>query len=80
MTKTKGLLQKVSLISSYISFLLAFVTGIALYLRDGAVNSNDAISASLAATTFFFFCVGIVLIIMGKADIPSFKFDSSEDK
>jgi vacuolar-type H+-ATPase subunit I/STV1 len=80
MNKTKGMLQKVSLISGYISFLLTFVTGILLYLRDGAVNSSDAISASLAATTFFFFCVGIVLIIMGKADLPSFKVDSSEDK
>jgi len=80
MTKTKGLLQKVSLVSGYISFVLAVVTIITLYLRDGAVNGNDAISASLAASTFFFFCVGIVLIIMGKADIPSFKFDKPEDK
>jgi len=80
MTKTKGMLQKVSLVSGYISFVLAVVTGITLYLRDSAVNSSDAISASLAATTFFFFCVGIVLIIMGKADLPSFKFDKPEDK
>jgi vacuolar-type H+-ATPase subunit I/STV1 len=80
MNKTKGILQKASLVSGYISFLLAFVTGIALYFRDDAVNSSDAISASLAATTFFFFCVGIVLLIMGKADLPSFKVDSSEGK
>lgn len=80
MNKKKGILQKVSLVSGYISFLLSLISGIALYLRDGAVNNNDAISASLAATTFFFFCVGIVLIIMGKADIPSFKIDAPDDK
>jgi vacuolar-type H+-ATPase subunit I/STV1 len=80
MTKPKGILQKVSLVSGYISFLLALVSGVALYLREGPVNNSDAISASLAATTFFFFCVGIVLIIMGKADIPSFKIDKPDDQ
>jgi len=80
MTKRKGILQKVSLISGYISFLLTFIAGITLYLREGTGLNNDPISASLAATTFFFFCVGIVLIIMGKADIPSFKFDDHQHK
>jgi hypothetical protein len=80
MTKSKGILQKVSLVSGYISFVLAVVAGITLYLRDGVGGHTDPISGSLAATTFFFFCVGIVLIIMGKADLPSFKFDKPEDK
>jgi len=79
MTKRKGILQKVSLISGYTSFLLAFIAGITLYLRDDTGVNNDPISGSLIATTFFFFCVGIVLIIMGKADIPSFKFNQPED-
>jgi len=80
MTKRKGILQKASLISGYISFFLTFVAGITLYLRDGTGGSTDPVSASLAATTFFFFCIGIVFIIMGKADLPSFKLNEPEDK
>lgn len=74
------MLQKVSLVSGYISFLLAVISGITWYLRDGTGGNNDPVSASLAAMAFFFFCVGIVLIVMGKADIPSFKFNKPEDK
>jgi len=80
MAKRKGILQKISLISGYICFLLTLIAGITLYLREGTGVNADPVTASLAATTFFFFCVGIVLFIMGKADIPSFKFNEPEDK
>lgn len=74
------MLQKTSLISGYISLLLAFITGIVLFLRDEVEGITDPVYASLLATTFFFICVGIVLIIMGRADIPNFKFEKSEEK
>lgn len=75
MTKSKGMLQKSSLISGYISLLLAIITGVILFLRDTAEGVTDPIYASLLATTFFFVCVGVVLIVMGKADIPDFTFE-----
>jgi len=80
MTKKKGMLQKISFASGLISFLLAFIAGIMLYLRVKVEGSNNPISASLLATTFFFVCIGIVLTVMGKADIPNLKFDNPEDK
>ncbi len=80
MTKKKGVLQKVSLVSAAVSFVLALVTGVFLYLRLESVGSDNPISASLMASTFFFICVGVVLTVMGKADIPSFKIDNSEEK
>ena len=80
MTKRKGMLQKISLVSAAVSFVLAFVSGIFLYLRLESVGSDNPISASLMASTFFFICVGVVLTVMGKADIPSFKIDNSEEK
>jgi len=78
MTKRKGMLQKLSLISGIISFVLAFVAGIVLYLRVDTVSSGDVISASLMASVFFFVCVGAVFTTIGKADLPSFKIDNAE--
>ena len=80
MTKRKGMLQKVSLVFAVVSFVLAFASGIMLYLRLESVGSDNPISASLMASTFFFICIGVVLTIIGKADIPSFKIDNSEGK
>ena len=80
MTKRKGILQKVSLISAVVSFVLALISGIMLYLRLESVGSDDPISASFIASIFFFVCVGVVLTIIGTADLPSFKFDNSERK
>lgn len=78
MTKRKGILQKISLVSAAVSFVLALVSGVMLYLRLESVGSDNPVSASLVASTFFFICVGVVLSIIGTADLPSFKFDNSE--
>ena len=80
MSKRKGVLQKVSLVSAAVSFALALVSGVMLYLRLESVGSDNPISASFMASTFFFICVGVVLTIIGKADIPSFKFDNPKEK
>ncbi len=80
MTKRKGVLQKVSLVSAMVSFVLALTSGVMLYLRLQSVGSDNPISASFMASTFFFICVGVVLTVIGKADIPSFKIDNSEEK
>ena len=80
MVKRKGVFQKISLVSAVISFVLALVSGVMLYLRLQSVGSDNPIAASLMASTFFFICVGVVLTIIGKADLPSFKFDDPERK
>ncbi len=74
MPNKKGLLQKISFVSGVISFMIAVITGIALYYQIQGVESNNPVTASLGASVFFFVCVGIVLTMIGKADIPSFKF------
>jgi tetrahydromethanopterin S-methyltransferase subunit D len=79
-TERKGVLQKLSIVSAVVCFVLAFIAGVMLYLRLESVGSDNPISASLMASTFFFIAVGIVLTIIGNADIPSFKIDNSKDK
>ncbi len=52
-----------------------------LYLKAQELGMQDVISASFMASTFFFFTCGIVLIIIGKADLPDLSFKGlSEDK
>ena len=80
MTAKKGFLQKLSLVTAVASFALAFIAGVMLYLRLQHVGSDNPVSASLMASMFFFVCVGIILVIIGTADIPSFKFDNPEEK
>lgn len=77
MKKRKGLLQKASLIFGVISFILAAVCGVLFYIRVDEVGGNNPISASLLASIFFFIFVGIILTIIGRSDLPSFKLDDS---
>ncbi|MCG7972519.1 MAG: hypothetical protein JBO36_17895 [Candidatus Thiodiazotropha taylori] len=78
MLKKKGVLQKASLISAGVSFLLAIVSAVLLYFRIESVGKDDPISASFMASTFFFVCVGVVLTVIGKADLPTFSTDNSD--
>lgn len=78
MTKRKGVLQKASLVSAMLSFVLALTSGVLLYLRLESLGMDNPISASFLASTFFFICVGVVLTVVGMADLPSFKFDEPE--
>ena len=78
MPKRKGLLQKLSIVFSVVSFALALIAGIMLYLRVASVGVDNPISASLMASTFFFICVGTILTVIGNADIPGFKIENSE--
>ncbi|MEW8205825.1 MAG: hypothetical protein AB2746_06845, partial [Candidatus Thiodiazotropha taylori] len=73
-----GVFQKASLISAGVSFLLAIVSAVLLYFRIESVGKDDPISASFMASTFFFVCVGVVLTVIGKADLPSFSTDNSD--
>ncbi|MCG8050265.1 MAG: hemerythrin family protein [Candidatus Thiodiazotropha endolucinida] len=80
MSKSKSIFQKASLVSAGISFLLAIVSAVLLYFRIESVGKDDPISASFMASTFFFVCVGVVLTVIGKVDLPSFKLDNSESE
>ncbi|MDH5784870.1 MAG: hypothetical protein OEZ16_04580 [Chromatiales bacterium] len=75
MKKKRGILQKISSLFGAVSFVLAIASTIWLYLRVESVGANNPISASLMASAFFFVCVGIILTIIGRADLPDLKLD-----
>lgn len=80
MADKRSVLQKISVISAVISFVLAIASSIMLYLRLESLGGDHPITASFMASTFFFVCVGVVLLITGTADLPNFKIDNTEDK
>ena len=73
--KQKGFMQRLSLVIGIVSFLLAVISAGLLYFRVIDVGFENPISASLLACSFFFVFVGIVLSIIGRSDLPSFRFD-----
>lgn len=80
MKKAKGMLQKASVVIGAISFVLSAVCGVFLYFKVKEVGYENTVSASLLASVFFFIFVGILLTIIGKSDLPSFKFDEPKEK
>lgn len=75
MKKTKGFLQKTATVSGTLSFIAALVCGGYLYLNFDTLGAYSPITASLEATIFFFICVGVVLLIIGRSNLPSFKIE-----
>ncbi|WP_250657702.1 hypothetical protein [Alkalimarinus coralli] len=78
--KPKGKMQKVALYAAYISYILAAISGIFLYIKTQELGGTDPITASFLASFFFFIFTGFSLMIMAKANLPSLKFDQPEHK
>jgi len=75
MKNNKSVLQKSSLYFAGASFIASVASVIYLMLKIDDLGWENPISASLLASTFFFAFVGVVLSIIGMANIPSFKVD-----
>ena len=75
MKKRKSILQKVSKIIGIICFLLAILSAIILYFKVQELGMQHVVSASYLALSFFCAFIGVVFIVIGNADIPSFKFE-----
>jgi len=75
MPANKNALQKVSYVSAILSLIAAVACLVYLYLKIDDIGFDNPISASLMAASFFFVSVGLVLMVIAKADLPSFKID-----
>lgn len=78
MKNKKSVLQKSAFYIGFASFAASIVCLIFLYLRIDDLGWKNTISASLMASSFFFASVGLVLITIGKCNLPSFKVGSSD--
>jgi len=80
MKQPKGFLQTVSRWSGVASFVMAVICGVLLYFKVQEIGMGNPVSASLLASVFFFIFMGILLSIIGRSNLPSFRFDDPEDK
>jgi tetrahydromethanopterin S-methyltransferase subunit D len=80
MKQSKGFLQTVSVWSGVASFVISAICGVLLYFKVKETGFENPVSASLLASVFFFIFMGILLSIIGRSNLPSFKFDDPEDK
>ncbi len=79
--KKKGLLQKTSMAAGIFCQIIALFCLVMTYLESQTLGMEDVITASYLASTFFFSTCGIVMIIIGKADLPDLSISGlSEDK
>lgn len=79
MKNSKSKLQKSAIYIAVISFLMSVACVVYLFLNIDDLGWGNTISASLLASTFFFAFVGFVLMVIGTANLPSFKFDDSSN-
>jgi len=77
--KKKSKFQKSALYFAAASVIAAIASVVYLYLNVDTLGWENPISASLLASTFFFMFVAFILIVIGTADIPSFKVGKGSD-
>ena len=75
----KSKLQKFALYLAGVSVIAAIASVIYLMLKIETLGWENPISASLLASTFFFLCVALIFIVIGTANIPSFKIEKRTD-
>ena len=73
-----NIFNKITLFSGKISFILALVSGIFLYLRVDEHGYDNPISASLLGSLFFCIFMGVLLTLIGRCNLPNFKLDASQ--
>lgn len=77
MKSKKSALQKTAYYSGFVSFVLSIVCLVFIYLKVDEWGWDNPISASLMASSFFFVSVGLVLVVIGKSNLPSFKVEDT---
>ncbi len=71
----KSKLQKTALYLAVVSIIGAIASVIYLTLKIDTLGWENPVSASLLASTFFFLFVALVFVVIGTANVPSFKFE-----
>jgi len=65
--------QKIAFVTAILCYIAAVACIAATFYYHGQLGSSDPIVASLGATVVFFTGVGVVLHVIGRADIPDLR-------
>lgn len=75
MQKTKSKFKKITQYSAIVSFILAAVSAVFLFIKTDELGLSDPVAASWLASLFFFIFIGISLVLISGVNLPSFKFE-----
>ena len=77
-TRPRGLGQRISLIGAFLFYggALACLGALGYWLGD--LGGDHPVIASLGASVVFFVGAGVVLHVMGLANLPSLRFDRED--
>ena len=78
MRSIKRTWQKLVYYSGIVSFIAAIACLIILYLWKEDLGWKHVYTASLAASSFFFAAMGVVLVTIGTTDLPSLKIKDTK--
>ena len=68
--RQRSIAQEISFVIAIISYLLAIgCIGATVYYAN-ILGGDHPVSASFGAAVVFFFCVGVVLHVIGRVDLP----------
>lgn len=70
--------QRFTFFVAILSYLAAVACILILVFNNPGSDLNNPLSASLIASVIFFIGVGIVLHVIGKANLPNLKIDSDK--
>lgn len=77
--KARGIGQKISVVTAMLFYGFAFLCIVATVYLYGDLGGDSPIIASLAASVVFFVGAGVVLHVMGLANLPNLRFDRPDD-
>ncbi len=77
MQKTKSKFQKMTTYIAIVSFILAAVSAVFLFIKTNELGLSDPVAASWLASLFFFIFTGISLLLISGVNLPSFKFEDN---
>ena len=71
--------QKIAFIFAMISYFSAVVCGYFTYAKGAELGMDHPVPASFMAAIVFFVGAGIVLHVIGTANLPSLKIDTKQN-
>ena len=78
--RRRGLGQRLALACGFAGYLAAFATALAAAWWAATRGTGDPIFASLAAGAVFLGGAGIVLHVIGAADLPDLRIGGGDDR
>ncbi|MBP8284874.1 MAG: hypothetical protein KAX46_13335 [Chromatiaceae bacterium] len=80
LTSSRGLGQRIAYGVALGSYLCAVLCLVAVFIWLGELGSEHPVIASLGASLVFFVGVGIVLHVIGRANLPSLGFSQEKSR